>query len=295
MNTHIALGPGGYKYTFNTGVLKYIKENKNHFDVKTISGSSVGTTCGVTFVCDSLDLHYLSGRTWVKNGRLFKPAYSVTSQTLFEIDQDFFELYVDILKIQQSETELYFSSFNTKSQDVVYFRIKDYLTREKVTKLMVASCTIPHITPNVLGSEENGFYIDAAMKEPYPTRVMNKYKDDVKICVLLTNPYEEKKKNDITSLITEKIVEPLIFRNAPRKTINEKLYARKFIKDNPDITFIYPSAENSQHFEATFEITEELARIRYNDGYNQAKKILSPLIKPKIIELPNDYSKLASL
>ena len=104
---------------------------------------------------------------------------------------------------------------------------------------------------------------------------MKPYKDDLKICVLLTNPYENKKKNDITSLITEKIVEPIIFRNAPRKTIDEKLYAQKFIEDNPDIKFIYPSAENSQHFESTFEITDEIARIRYNDGYNQAKKLLS--------------------
>lgn len=275
MNTHIALGPGGYKYTFHTGVLQYIKENSKHFNVKTIAGASVGSTCALTYVCDSLDLHYLASRTWVKNGRLFRPSLSLSNQSLFEIDKDFFELYIDILKIQASDTELYFSSYNTKSKDTVYFRIKDYVNREKITKLMVAACTIPHITGNVLGSEENGFYIDAALKDPYPIKIMKPYKDDLKICVLLTNPYENKKKNDLTSLITEKIVEPLIFRNAPRKTIDEKVYAQKFIEDNPDIKFIYPSAENSQHFEATFEITDEIARIRYNDGYNQAKKLLS--------------------
>lgn len=294
MNTHIALGPGGYKYPFHIGVLQYIKENSDYFDVKTIAGSSVGTTCAITYVCDSLDLHYLSARTWCSGGRLFKPSFSLSDASLFEIDQVFFELYVDVLKIQKSSIEPYFTCLNTKTKNVVYIRVKDFVQRSKIAKLMTASCTIPHITNNVLGTKENGFYIDAALKEPYPVRIMKKYQNDLKICVLLTNPYEEKKRKNIKSFITEKVVEPFIFRKAPRKNTNEKLFAQQFIEENPDITFIHPSAENTEHFEATFEISEEIACIRYLDGYNQAKRVLEPKItKLRLLEEHNSLEQIS--
>lgn len=293
MNTHILLGPGGYKYPFLNGVLEFFKENDKHFNIITMTGCSVGTTAGVAFLSNNNYNHFLGAESWLSNGRLYQTTKrSLSNGCLFEIDSDFFRLYINKIEIQRSPIDLFFAAYNTKTKVVEYFRIKDYLDTDKIKKLMVACCTVPHISPIVLGSEETGYFVDAAMLDPYPIGIMRqtKYRQDLKICVMLTNPYLPRS-STLRNNIATRFIEPFIFRKYPRKNDRcEKQASRRFIADNPDIVCIYPSTENSHLFDDTFSITPQVARQRFYDGYNQAKRILSSYIstqKPNIKLLSN--------
>lgn len=282
---HFAFGPAGYRWNFYNGILQYLLDNDDKFDVITMSGVSSGCCALRQYSAaknegGDMSRESIAGITWVAKGGMFRTTLkSLFNLHYWEMEDSYRASYTDIIGIQKCSTEMYLTAYHPKRDTIKYFRLKDYYTRKQILDIEAAACAIPHIILSPLGNKKDGYWVDAAVtNESYPLRIMKKpeYKDDLKVICASFNPHVVFK-TTVSNFIENNIITPLILKNYPRKVSAEECLL-KTLERNPDYSVIMPSESNSHYFDGSFKIDPKTNRMRFLEGYTQAEKTFKNLV-----------------
>lgn len=281
MNVHIALAAGGYKYPFYTGVMRFFDMHQKEFNIKTISGCSVGNCSAMIHAGGYNKEHYISARTWLKSGELLKFDISnLFHKSIYRLDESFFEYYINYAAMMSRPYDVYFSYLHTSDNEVHYKNTKELGSRGEILNFLKGSCTVPILMKKEVGDEENGYIIDAGLKEPIPSRLLEKApEEDLKIVVCPVNPFGRRKQFNIMSFaydyLSSKLSSSILEGYRSEELQDDINYMNHFMEKNKERNYVYIYPEQNDRYFDPFEYKDEDPTRRYLDGYTSAKEVLS--------------------
>ena len=266
----IVLDGGGGKGAYQIGVWKYLKESKLYNSISAISGTSVGGLNSCLFALDEynlaetiwtqkiqdkilsidIDIKEICSKIALQFGiQNFVPGVSIISFFTMLSTRGYFsrkglieiiDEYVDLNELSKMEFPIYATCVELPLFETRYFKLNGYDT-ETIKKILLATSAIPIIFPKE--EIEGKYYYDGGIKDNSP----------------ITPLYEE----GCTDIIV----------------INLK--ADEILKDRREGVNIYeicPQEDLGNFFKGTLDFSTEGAYRRIEQGYRDAKEILSPVV-----------------
>lgn len=266
----IVLDGGGGKGAYQIGVWKYLKESKLYNSISTISGTSVGGLNSCLFALDEfnlaetiwtqkiqdkilsidIDIKEICSKIALQFGiQNFVPGASIISFfTMLSTSGCFsrkglieiIDEYIDLNELSKMEFPIYATCVELPLFEKRYFKLNGYDT-ETIKKILLATSAIPIIFPKE--EIEGKYYYDGGIKDNSP----------------ITPLYEE--------VCTDIIV--------------IHLKADEILKDRREGVNIYeicPQEDLGNFFKGTLDFSTEGAYRRIEQGYRDAKEILSPVV-----------------
>ena len=266
----IVLDGGGGRGAYQIGVWKYLKESKLYNSISAISGTSVGGLNSCLFALDEynlaetiwtqkiqdkilsidIDIKEICGKIALQFGiQNFVPGASIISFFTMLSTRGYFsrkglieiiDEYIDLNELSKMEFPIYETCVELPLFETRYFKLNGYDT-ETIKKILLATSAIPIIFPKE--EIEGKYYYDGGIKDNSP----------------ITPLYEE----GCTDIIV----------------IHLKAY--EILKDRREGVNIYeicPQEDLGNFFKGTLDFSTEGAYRRIEQGYRDAKEILSPVV-----------------
>ena len=266
----IVLDGGGGKGAYQIGVWKYLKESKLYNSISTISGTSVGGLNSCLFALDEynlaetiwtqkiqdkilsidIDIKEICGKIALQFGiQNFVPGASIISFfTMLSTSGCFsrkglieiIDEYIDLNELSKMECPIYATCVEIPLFETRYFKLNGYDT-ETIKKILLATSAIPIIFPKE--EIEGKYYYDGGIKDNSP----------------------------ITPLYEEGCTDIIVIH----------LKADEILKDRREGVNIYeicPQEDLGNFFKGTLDFSAEGAYRRIEQGYRDAKEILSPVV-----------------
>lgn len=266
----IVLDGGGGKGAYQIGVWKYLKESKLYNSISAISGTSVGGLNPCLFALDEynlaetiwtqkiqdkilsidIDIKEICGKIALQFGiQNFVPGASIISFfTMLSTSGCFsrkglieiIDEYIDLNELSKMEFPIYATCVELPLFKTRYFKLNGYDT-ETIKKILLATSAIPIIFPKE--EIEGKYYYDGGIKDNSP----------------------------ITPLYEEGCTDIIVIH----------LKADEILKDRREGVNIYeicPQEDLGNFFKGTLDFSTEGAYRRIEQGYRDAKEILSPVV-----------------
>ena len=266
----IVLDGGGGKGAYQIGVWKYSKESKLYNSISAISGTSVGGLNSCLFALDEynlaetiwtqkiqdkilsidIDIKEICSKIALQFGiQNFVPGASIISFFTMLSTRGYFsrkglieiiDEYVDLNELSKMEFPIYATCVELPLFETRYFKLNGYDT-ETIKKILLATSAIPIIFPNE--EIEGKYYYDGGIKDNSP----------------------------ITPLYEEGCTDIIVIH----------LKADEILKDRREGVNIYeicPQEDLGNFFKGTLDFSTEGAYRRIEQGYRDAKEILSPVV-----------------
>ncbi|WP_288681398.1 patatin-like phospholipase family protein [uncultured Brachyspira sp.] len=266
----IVLDGGGGKGAYQIGVWKYLKESKLYNSISAISGTSVGGLNSCLFALDEynlaetiwtqkiqdkilsidIDIKEICGKIALQFGiQNFVPGASIISFfTMLSTSGCFsrkglieiIDEYIDLNKLSKMEFPIYATCVELPLFETRYFKLNGYYT-ETIKKILLATSAIPIIFPKE--EIEGKYYYDGGIKDNSP----------------------------ITPLYEEGCTDIIVIH----------LKADEILKDRREGVNIYeicPQEDLGNFFKGTLDFSTEGVYRRIEQGYRDAKEILSPVV-----------------
>ena len=266
----IVLDGGGGKGAYQIGVWKYLKESKLYNSISTISGTSVGGLNSCLFALDEynlaetiwtqkiqdkilsidIDIKEICGKIALQFGiQNFVPGASIISFFTMLSTRGCFsrkglieiiDEYIDLNELSKMEFPIYATCVEIPLFETRYFKLNGYDT-ETIKKILLATSAIPIIFPKE--EIEGKYYYDGGIKDNSP----------------------------ITPLYEEGCTDIIVIH----------LKADEILKDRREGVNIYeicPQEDLGNFFKGTLDFSTEGAYRRIEQGYRDAKEILSPVV-----------------
>ena len=266
----IVLDGGGGRGAYQIGVWKYLKESKLYNSISAISGTSVGGLNSCLFALDEynlaetiwtrkiqdkilsidIDIKEICGKIALQFGiQNFVPGASIISFFTMLSTRGYFsrkglieiiDEYIDLNELSKMEFPIYATCVELPLFETRYFKLNGYDT-ETIKKILLATSAIPIIFPKE--EIEGKYYYDGGIKDNSPI-----------------NPLYEEGCTDIIVI---------------------HLKADEILKDRREGVNIYeicPQEDLGNFFKGTLDFSTEGAYRRIEQGYRDAKEILSPVV-----------------
>lgn len=266
----IVLDGGGGKGAYQIGVWKYLKESKLYNSISAISGTSVGGLNSCLFALDEynlaetiwtqkiqdkilsidIDIKEICSKIALQFGiQNFVPGASIISFFTMLSTRGYFsrkglieiiDEYVDLNELSKMEFPIYATCVELPLFETRYFKLNGYDT-ETIKKILLATSAIPIIFPKE--EIEGKYYYDGGIKDNSP----------------------------ITPLYEEGCTDIIVIH----------LKADEILKDRREGVNIYeicPQEDLGNFFKGTLDFSTEGAYRRIEQGYRDAKEILSPVV-----------------
>lgn len=266
----IVLDGGGGKGAYQIGVWKYLKESKLYNSISAISGTSVGGLNSCLFALDEYDLAETIWTQKIQDKILsididikeicskialqfgiqnFVPGASIISFFTMLSTRGYFsrkglieiiDEYIDLNELSKMEFPIYATCVELPLFETRYFKLNGYDT-ETIKKILLATSAIPIIFPKE--EIEGKYYYDGGIKDNSP----------------------------ITPLYEEGCTDIIVIH----------LKADEILKDRREGVNIYeicPQEDLGNFFKGTLDFSTEGAYRRIEQGYIDAKEILSPVV-----------------
>lgn len=266
----IVLDGGGGKGAYQIGVWKYLKESKLYNSISAISGTSVGGLNSCLFALDEynlaetiwtqkiqdkilsidIDIKEICGKIALQFGiQNFVPGASIISFFTMLSTRGYFsrkglieiiDEYIDLNELSKMEFPIYATCVELPLFETRYFKLNGYDT-ETIKKILLATSAIPIIFPKE--EIEGKYYYDGGIKDNSP----------------------------ITPLYEEGCTDIIVIH----------LKADEILKDRREGVNIYeicPQEDLGNFFKGTLDFSTEGAYRRIEQGYIDAKEILSPVV-----------------
>lgn len=266
----IVLDGGGGRGAYQIGVWKYLKESKLYNSISAISGTSVGGLNSCIFALDEYDLAETIWRQKIQDkilsididikeicGKIalqfgiqnFVPGASIISFFTMLSTRGYFsrkglieiiDEYIDLNELSKMEFPIYATCVELPLFETRYFKLNGYDT-ETIKKILLATSAIPIIFPKE--EIEGKYYYDGGIKDNSP----------------------------ITPLYEEGCTDIIVIH----------LKADEILKDRREGVNIYeicPQEDLGNFFKGTLDFSTEGAYRRIEQGYRDAKEILSPVV-----------------
>lgn len=266
----IVLDGGGGKGAYQIGVWKYLKESKLYNSISAISGTSVGGLNSCLFALDEynlaetiwtqkiqdkilsidIDIKEICSKIALQFGiQNFVPGASIISFFTMLSTRGYFsrkglieiiDEYIDLNELSKMEFPIYATCVELPLFETRYFKLNGYDT-ETIKKILLATSAIPIIFPKE--EIEGKYYYDGGIKDNSP----------------------------ITPLYEEGCTDIIVIH----------LKADEILKDRREGVNIYeicPQEDLGNFFKGTLDFSTEGAYRRIEQGYIDAKEILSPVV-----------------
>lgn len=266
----IVLDGGGGKGAYQIGVWKYLKESKLYNSISAISGTSVGGLNSCLFALDEynlaetiwtqkiqdkilsidIDIKEICSKIALQFGiQNFVPGASIISFFTMLSTRGYFsrkglieilDEYIDLNELSKMEFPIYATCVELPLFETRYFKLNSYDT-ETIKKILLATSAIPIIFPKE--EIEGKYYYDGGIKDNSP----------------------------ITPLYEEGCTDIIVIH----------LKADEILKDRREGVNIYeicPQEDLGNFFKGTLDFSTEGAYRRIEQGYRDAKEILSPVV-----------------
>lgn len=266
----IVLDGGGGKGAYQIGVWKYLKESKLYNSISAISGTSVGGLNSCLFALDEynlaetiwtqkiqdkilsidIDIKEICSKIALQFGiQNFVPGASIISFFTMLSTRGYFsrkglieiiDEYIDLNELSKMEFPIYATCVEIPLFETRYFKLNGYDT-ETIKKILLATSAIPIIFPKE--EIEGKYYYDGGIKDNSP----------------------------ITPLYEEGCTDIIVIH----------LKADEILKDRREGVNIYeicPQEDLGNFFKGTLDFSTEGAYRRIEQGYIDAKEILSPVV-----------------
>lgn len=266
----IVLDGGGGRGAYQIGVWKYLKESKLYNSISAISGTSVGGLNSCLFALDEynlaetiwtqkiqdkilsidIDIKEICSKIALQFGiQNFVPGASIISFfTMLSTSGCFsrkglieiIDEYIDLNELSKMEFPIYATCVELPLFETRYFKLNGYDT-ETIKKILLATSAIPIIFPKE--EIEGKYYYDGGIKDNSP----------------------------ITPLYEEGCTDIIVIH----------LKADEILKDRREGVNIYeicPQEDLGNFFKGTLDFSTEGAYRRIEQGYRDAKEILSPVV-----------------
>lgn len=266
----IVLDGGGGRGAYQIGVWKYLKESKLYNSISAISGTSVGGLNSCLFALDEfnlaetiwtqkiqdkilsidIDIKEICSKIALQFGiQNFVPGASIISFFTMLSTRGCFsrkglieiiDEYVDLNELSKMEFPIYATCVELPLFETRYFKLNGYDT-ETIKKILLATSAIPIIFPKE--EIEGKYYYDGGIKDNSP----------------------------ITPLYEEGCTDIIVIH----------LKADEILKDRREGVNIYeicPQEDLGNFFKGTLDFSTEGAYRRIEQGYRDAKEILSPVV-----------------
>lgn len=266
----IVLDGGGGRGAYQIGVWKYLKESKLYNSISAISGTSVGGLNSCLFALDEynlaetiwtqkiqdkilsidIDIKEICGKIALQFGiQNFVPGASIISFFTMLSTRGYFsrkglieiiDEYINLNELSKMEFPIYATCVELPLFETRYFKLNGYDT-ETIKKILLATSAIPIIFPKE--EIEGKYYYDGGIKDNSP----------------------------ITPLYEEGCTDIIVIH----------LKADEILKDRREGVNIYeicPQEDLGNFFKGTLDFSTEGAYRRIEQGYIDAKEILSPVV-----------------
>lgn len=266
----IVLDGGGGRGAYQIGVWKYLKESKLYNSISAISGTSVGGLNSCLFALDEynlaetiwtqkiqdkilsidVDIKEICGKIALQFGiQNFVPGASIISFFTMLSTRGYFsrkglieiiDEYIDLNELSKMEFPIYATCVELPLFETRYFKLNGYDT-ETIKKILLATSAIPIIFPKE--EIEGKYYYDGGIKDNSP----------------------------ITPLYEEGCTDIIVIH----------LKADEILKDRREGVNIYeicPQEDLGNFFKGTLDFSTEGVYRRIEQGYRDAKEILSPVV-----------------
>lgn len=266
----IVLDGGGGKGAYQIGVWKYLKESKLYNSISAISGTSVGGLNSCLFALDEynlaetiwtqkiqdkilsidIDIKEICSKIALQFGiQNFVPGASIISFFTMLSTRGYFsrkglieiiDEYIDLNELSKMEFPIYATCVELPLFETRYFKLNGCDT-ETIKKILLATSAIPIIFPKE--EIEGKYYYDGGIKDNSP----------------------------ITPLYEEGCTDIIVIH----------LKADEILKDRREGVNIYeicPQEDLGNFFKGTLDFSTEGAYRRIEQGYRDAKEILSPVV-----------------
>lgn len=266
----IVLDGGGGRGAYQIGVWKYLKESKLYNSISAISGTSVGGLNSCLFALDEynlaetiwtqkiqdkilsidIDIKEICSKIALQFGiQNFVPGASIISFFTMLSTRGCFSRkglieiiddYIDLNELSKMEFPIYETCVELPLFETRYFKLNGYDT-ETIKKILLATSAIPIIFPKE--EIEGKYYYDGGIKDNSP----------------------------ITPLYEEGCTDIIVIH----------LKADEILKDRREGVNIYeicPQEDLGNFFKGTLDFSTEGAYRRIEQGYRDAKEILSPVV-----------------
>lgn len=266
----IVLDGGGGRGAYQIGVWKYLKESKLYNSISAISGTSVGGLNSCLFALDEynlaetiwtqkiqdkilsidIDIKEICSKIALQFGiQNFVPGASIISFFTMLSTRGYFsrkglieiiDEYIDLNELSKMEFPIYATCVELPLFETRYFKLNGYDT-ETIKKILLATSAIPIIFPKE--EIEGKYYYDGGIKDNSP----------------------------ITPLYEEGCTDIIVIH----------LKADEILKDRREGINIYeicPQEDLGNFFKGTLDFSTEGAYRRIEQGYRDAKEILSPVV-----------------
>lgn len=266
----IVLDGGGGRGAYQIGVWKYLKESKLYNSISAISGTSVGGLNSCLFALDEynlaetiwtqkiqdkivsidIDIKEICSKIALQFGiQNFVPVASIISFFTMLSTRGYFsrkglieiiDEYIDLNELSKMEFPIYATCVELPLFETRYFKLNGYDT-ETIKKILLATSAIPIIFPKE--EIEGKYYYDGGIKDNSP----------------------------ITPLYEEGCTDIIVIH----------LKADEILKDRREGVNIYeicPQEDLGNFFKGTLDFSTEGAYRRIEQGYRDAKEILSPVV-----------------
>ncbi|OEJ13052.1 patatin [Brachyspira hampsonii] len=256
----LVLGGGGGLGSYQIGVWKALREYEVDKMIKAISGTSVGVLNACLIAQNNYDIAEYIWTNEIEDKILSKKKMNtennyISSNGIFSRKGliEIIEKYLNIDIIINYEYPIYATAVNLKNIDAEYFKLNNKSAKE-IKEIMMATSAIPVI----FGRQtiEGVDYIDGGV-------------EILKGNNLPLKPlyYEEK---------CDEIIAINLYKESTREKFNDcKVYE------------IVPSHDIGNFFNGAMDFSLEGAKIRIQEGYNDAKNMLREIFKMGKIQLDN--------
>ncbi|WP_288621964.1 patatin-like phospholipase family protein [uncultured Brachyspira sp.] len=266
----IVLDGGRGRGAYQIGVWKYLKESKLYNSISAISGTSVGGLNSCLFALDEynlaetiwtqkiqdkilsidIDIKEICSKIALQFGiQNFVPGASIISFFTMLSTRGYFsrkglieiiDEYINLNELSKMEFPIYATCVELPLFETRYFKLNGYDT-ETIKKILLATSAIPIIFPKE--EIEGKYYYDGGIKDNSP----------------------------ITPLYEEGCTDIIVIH----------LKADEILKDRREGVNIYeicPQEDLGNFFKGTLDFSTEGAYRRIEQGYRDAKEILSPVV-----------------
>lgn len=256
----LVLGGGGGLGSYQIGVWKALREYEVDKMIKAISGTSVGVLNACLIAQNNYDIAEYIWTNEIEDKILSKKKMDrennyISSNGIFSRKGliEIIEKYLNIDIIINYEYPIYATAVNLKNIDAEYFKLNNKSSKE-IKEIMMATSAIPVI----FGRQtiEGVDYVDGGV-------------EILKGNNLPLKPlyYEEK---------CDEIIAINLYKESTREKFNDcKVYE------------IVPSHDIGNFFNGAMDFSLEGAKIRIQEGYNDAKNMLREIFKMGKIQLDN--------
>lgn len=256
----LVLGGGGGLGSYQIGVWKALREYKVDKMIKAISGTSVGVLNACLIAQNNYEVAEYIWTNEIEDKILSKKKINkknnfISSNGIFSREglMDIIEKYLNIDIIINYEYPIYATAVNLKSIDAEYFKLNNKSNKE-IKEIMMATSAIPVIFGRQKIEDIN--YVDGGVEFLNGNNLP------------LKPLYEEEKCDEIIAI------------NLYQDSIREKF-------NNCKVYEIVPTNDIGNFFTGAMDFSLEGAKMRIEEGYNDAKNILKQISLMGNIQIEN--------